>query len=256
MAERPVYHLPAGLLMRLGLDWLLARRRDFSADARACLRSGTTPVRVAGGENIPVGGACLVTFNHYSRPGFQIYWLVMALTAALRLGAGQRLGAVVTGELTMPGSWLAPVGRPFSRVLLRRMAQMYGFVSMPPMPPRQCDVDARARSVRAVLAWLDQPGAPVLLLAPEGCDQPGGRLATPPEGAGRFMALITARGLPVLPVAGWEGEGALQLRFGRPYHLAVPAGLSRDQLDRQISTLVMSEIAALLPDFLRGEFQA
>jgi hypothetical protein len=255
MAERPAYHLPAGLLMRLSLDWLLGRRRDFSADARACFRTGTSAVRVTGAENIPVGGGYLVTFNHYSRPGFGIYWLVMAITAALPIGVGERLGAVVTGELTMSGSWLGPVGRPLSRLLLKRLAQMYGFESMPPMPPRPGDVEARARSVRAVLSWLDQPGAPVLLLAPEGGDSPGGRLAMPPEGAGRFMALIAARGLPVLPVAGWEDDGALQLNFGRPYQLAVPAGLSRDQLDRQVSMMVMSQIAARLPAALRGEFQ-
>ncbi len=57
----------------------------------------------------------------------------------------------MTGELTFPGKWYAPLGRFLSRLILHRAARMYAFTSMPPMPPREKDVEARAASVRQVL---------------------------------------------------------------------------------------------------------
>jgi hypothetical protein len=95
------------------------------------------------------------------------------------------------------------------------------------------DVAARARSVREVLSFVEQKENPVLCIAPEGADMPGGKLAWPPSGAGRFMLLLSARSLPITPVGGWEDEaGALCIRFGPAFELSVPSGLSPDEKDR------------------------
>ena len=122
--------------------------------------------------------------------------------------------------------------------------------------PRAQDVAERATSVRAVLSWLDRTPEPVLLLAPEGADHPGGCLAFPPAGVGRFISLLAARGLSILPVAGWEQSGAFRLRFGPPYQLENTGanGFTRDEMDRAVSNVVMRAIAELLPVHLRGEF--
>jgi hypothetical protein len=158
----------------------------------------------------------------------------------------------MTGELTR---WYPPLGGPFSRYALPRLARVYGFTSMPPMPPRPKDVAARAKAVRKVLTYIEKTENPVLLLAPEGRDNlSGGALDWPPSSAGRFLSLITAKGLAVLPVGGWEQDGALCVRFGPGYTLSIPPGLSADEKDRAASQAVMKAIAALLPQHLRGEF--
>ncbi|HEY3313438.1 MAG TPA: hypothetical protein VGK00_17500 [Anaerolineales bacterium] len=249
------YRLPPALFLRLSLSWLVLRRRDFRTDALACLASLPRKPLVNGAGYIPAGGPCLVTFNHYYRPGFNVMWLVMALAAALPADLFERARVIMTGEFTYPGKWYAPLGRPLSRFVLERLARVYGFSTMPPMPPREKDVEQRARSVRAVLSWLEEADRPVLLLAPEGGDQSGGRLTRPPAGVGRFIDLLAARGLNILPAAGWEQDGAIHLRFGPLFRLDVPQKASRDEFDRAASSVVMGAIAELLPEGLRGDYR-
>jgi len=248
------YRIPAQVFWPLVIDWLRARPRNFRADACVCVDSLTTPISISGHENLVCGGPLLVTFNHYHRPGFSIWWLVMAITAALQLEPAARLGVVISAEWTYPGKWYAALGRWISRLVIRRLAFLYGFIPMPPMPPRAQDLAARAGAVRAVLSFLSQMPCPVLLLAPEGADQADGFLGWPPQGVGRFVSLMTAHGLRILPVAGWEQAGRLCLRFGQPYQLSLPQGLARGDLDRAASRVVMDRIAVLLPERLSGEF--
>ena len=206
---------------------------------------------VFGGENIPTSGPCLVVFNHYSRPGFHAWWIALAVASLLPKGAH----FVMTNELTFPGRWYAPFGRPVSRWVLIRAAKVYGFSSMPPMPPRAKDVSARARSVKDVLAYADRTSNPVICLAPEGGDNPGGGLAVPPSGVGRFIGHLAGRGLKISPAGIWEQDGILLIRFGPPFELAVPDELPPDERDRQGANQVMNNIALLLPRQFRGAYQ-
>jgi 1-acyl-sn-glycerol-3-phosphate acyltransferase len=207
---------------------------------------------VLGGETIPQSGPCLVTFNHYYRPGFNAWWMSLALAATIPA----EVHFVVTGELTYPGKWYAPLGRAGSRWLLKRFARIYGFTTMPPMPPRPQDVKARARSVRRVLAFARSHPRAVIGLAPEGGDQPGGLLNRTPAGAGRFILLLADLGFPLLPVGCFEDGGAFCLRFGEAYHLKIPDGLASKEKDIVAAKVVMQSIAPLLPERLRGEFTA
>lgn len=246
----PRYRYPPFAALRLAAGLLSGGRRSFRRDAQAYLAYLRPPLRLLGEGNVPERGPCLVTFNHYSRPGFSAWWLALALAATLPA----EMHFVATGELTFPGRWYGLAGRPLSRWLLRRFSKIYGFTLMPPMPPRPQDVAARARAVRVVLAYVKDNPRAILGLAPEGMDSPGGVLARPPSGAGRFILHLTDSRSRIVPVGAFEQDGALCLHFGEAYHLEVPPSRSADEVDRAAAAAVMQAIARLMPIALRGEF--
>jgi len=246
----PRYRLPALTVSSVLRDLLLGRRRDFRADALACLKRLRPPLDAAGLEHIPAGGGFVVTVNHYFRPGFRAWWIPIAVGGTLPMS----IPWVMTAELTFPGKWYGFLGRPISRRVLACGARMYGFVPMPPMPPRPRDAEARAAAVRQALALIRTEACPVLGLAPEGADMPAGRLCWPASGAGRFALLLAARGLRFLPAAVYEQDGRLCLRFGPNYVLEIPPGLTAGEKDRAAAEGIMRPMAALLPAALRGDF--
>jgi len=207
-------------------------------------------VLILGREYIPAHGPCVITFNHYHRPGFQAWWLALAVAASVE----QEMHWVVTNELTYPYKWYGFFGRPLSRWVLGRLANLYGFTSIPPMPPRPQDSEARAVAVRQVLSFIKHTDNPMLGLAPEGRDNPNGTVSMPAAGAGRFGLLLASSGLSFVPVGAFESDGKLCLRFGPEYDLRVPAGVSASEKDLQAARIIMQNIANLLPTSLRGEF--
>jgi hypothetical protein len=246
----PRYNYPPFAFIRLAPNVFFGGHRSFRHDGQLCLERLKPPLQVLGAENIPQGGPCLITFNHYYRPGFNAWWMALALAGIVPVD----IHFVMTGELTWPGKWYAPLGQAGSRWLLQRFSKIYGFTTMPPMPPREKDLAARARSVRETLNFARQHPQAVLSLAPEGGDQPGGVLNWPASGAGRFVLLLAEQGFPVLPVGAYEEAGEFCLHFGAAYRLQVPRGLGQDEKDRRTSQTVMSAIAAQLPPPLRGGF--
>jgi len=246
----PQYTYPTRLIPGLVANVLFGGQRSFRRDGLACIERLKPSLRVFGVENIPQRGPCLITFNHYYRPGFNAWWMALALAAVIPVD----IHFVMTGELTWPGKWYAPLGMAGSRWLLRRFSKIYGFTTMPPMPPREKDVAARARSVRKTLAFARQHPQAVLGLSPEGGDQPGGLLNWPVSGAGRYVLLLAEQGFPVLPVGAYEESGEFCLSFGEAYRLQFSRGLGPDGKDRCAAQTVMSAIAAQLPPHLRGDF--
>ncbi|HUH97475.1 MAG TPA: 1-acyl-sn-glycerol-3-phosphate acyltransferase [Anaerolineales bacterium] len=246
----PVYSYPTITIAGLVRDAVLLRRRLFREDACACAARLSPPLRVGGKENIPPGGRYVVTANHYYRPGFNAWWMAIAVSSVI---PGD-IHWIITGELTFPGKWYAPLGRSLSRFILKRGGCVYGFTTMPPMPPRPHDVEARAAAVRTVLDHVRQTEDPIIGLAPEGGDQAGGRLTRPAPGVGRFGLLLAAQGLRFAPVGVCEAGGELCLRFGAVYDLGVQPGLSSGEKDEQAAQMMMEHIAPLLPSRLRGEF--
>lgn len=192
----------------------------------------------------------MVTFNHYYRPGFNAWWLALAVAATVPLD----IHFVITGELTYPGRWYAPLGMSLSKIVLHRAGRVYGFTTMPPMPPRLKDVEARAESVRKALDAARREKNVILGLAPEGGDSTDGKLARPASGVGRFALLLSAAGMRFVPVGAYEEGGEFCLKFGAAYELRVPRGISADEKDRAAAQIVMENIAGLLPSHLRGEF--
>jgi hypothetical protein len=246
----PDYSYPRGLLMKVGLDALLSRRRHFRTDALACIGRLKPSLRVIGEENIPGQGACVITVNHYHREGFGAQWLALAISATVPTD----IHWVMTGEFTYPGRWYEYLGSIGSRFLLSHIANSYGFTTMPPMPPRAKDVEARAASVRKVLEYVRHAERPILGLAPEGHDPPAGILSRPASGVGRFALLLSNVGPRFIPVGAYEADGVFTIHFGEAYELSVPRGLSSDERDAQAVHIIMTNIATLLPVHLRGEF--
>ena len=200
-------------------------------------------------------------FNHYYRPGFNAWWMALALAATVPA----EIHFVMTSELTFPGKWYAPLGKSGSRWLLKRISKAYRFTTMPPMPPRPQDVERRAASVRTFLSYARAHPQAILGLAPEGGDQSGGLLNWPAAGVGRFISLLACpdylpaaegrRTLPrfdIVPVGIYEEGGSLNLNYGRAFRLTLPPGLSPDDKDRKVAGIIMSAIARQLPTRLRG----
>jgi len=246
----PIYSYPSHAFTGIIRDTILLRHRVFQEDALACISRLIPPLRVIGKENIPANGAYVIIPNHYYRPGFNAWWLALAISSV----TASNVHWIITGELTYPGKWYAPLGMFISRFILKRGARVYGFTTMPPMPPRPRDVAARAVSVRAVLDYVRQTKEPVVGFAPEGGDQIGGRLTMPASGAGRFGLLLSAQDLRFVPVGVYETDGEFYLHFGEAYELSIPSDLSLDEKDIQAARIMMEHISVLLPLNLRGEF--
>lgn len=247
----PNYTYPAPLVIKIMTCLIFGRGRSFREDARRIIANQRPGILILGRENIPTHGACVITFNHYHRPGFQAWWLALAVAASVE----QEMHWVVTNELTYPQKCYGFFGRPLSRWVLRRLAKLYAFTSMPPMPPRPQDAEARALAVRQVLYHIRHTEKPMLGLAPEGCDNPDGSVCMPATGAGRFGLLLAANGLSFVPCGIFESEGRLCLRFGPGYDLHLPAGLTAREKDLQASRIIMQHIANLVPIALRCEFE-
>ncbi len=246
----PDYSYPPRIAFGLASNLLFGGHRSFHHDGQLCIERLEPSLRVFGQENIPQSGPCLITFNHYYRPGFNAWWMALGIAALVPA----EMHWVMTGELTFPGKWYAQLGMAGSRWLLKRISHIYGHTTMPPMPPRPHDVQARARAVRKTLTFARQHPQTVLGLAPEGGDQVGGVLNQPASGAGRFILLLTEQGFPVLPVGTFEEAGEFCLRFGKAYRLRVPRGLGSNEKDRYAAQTVMSAIATQLPPQLRGDY--
>jgi hypothetical protein len=250
----PLYRYPPWATLAIAAGILAGRRRSLARDARR-LALGISSLHITGdpqsllsdsGRALGARGL-LVTFNHFSRPGFRVWWAAIAIAS------------VIPGEMhwVMSTAWTyhdwlrSHLFTPVSTWLFRRTARVYGFTSMPPMPPRAWEVSARANAVREVLTWARTEARPVIVLAPEGMDSPPGRLMVPPAGVGRFIEKLAHLNLAILPVGAYEGDGALCLQFGSPYLLQAGTSLDRHARDREVGLIVMQRIAECLPPHLR-----
>lgn len=248
----PEYSYPPGFFTALARDIFLLRKRDFHQDAQACIAGLVPPLKILGSENIPRHGPCVITVNHYHRDGFRAQWFAFAISALVPVNVHW----IMTGEFTYAGKWYELFGMIGSKFLLNRIASIYDFSTMPPMPPRKKDVKARAASVRLVLEYIRRGEEPLLGLAPEGYDPSGpeGVLSRPASGVGRFGLLLSRAGLQCIPVGVYEEDGTFQVHFGEAYELTVAHHFSSDEKDYQASQTMMEKIARLLPKRLQGEF--
>lgn len=252
-----------GIALRLVIALVGKKKLSLTEEGRRWVSRFQPPLEILGTGNIPTTGPCLVTFNHYSRPGFRAWWMSLAISSVLPVDAHW----IMTSTLTYPDFWRAHSLTPASRWLLPKIASTYNMTPMPPMPPRPQDVADRAHAVRQILLFARQRLQPVLCLAPEGGDAPGGALQMPPSGSGRFIWRLAELGLEIVPLGVYESDTQLRLHFGKAYSLLqkIHARSSMDialdkagsfstrWLDRIVAQIVMGEIAALLPEQLRGD---
>jgi hypothetical protein len=187
----------------------------------------------------------LITVNHFTAPDFQAWWFAILISAVIPA----EIHWVVTSGWTNSG-WLTG----FTHWLFPRGARLFGFTSMPAMPPNPAEAEQRAVAVRQVLRFAKISSNPIIGLAPEGGDQPGGVLGELPSGVGRFVHLLGTSCSNIIPVGVWKEAGCISIIFGKPYKLEIPTGRSAQELDRLVGNIVMSQIAKLLPERLRGQY--
>ena len=246
----PNYPTPWPLIARLVLSVFFRRKLSFHKEAQEAVRRISPPVKVLGKENVPSNGPCLLTTNHYYRPGFGAWWIALGIVAALP----KECHWMMASAWTYPNQPLGKQKEAITHWAFIRVARVMGLTSMPPMPPRPQDTVARAEAVRQVLSYVRQHPDPMVGIAPEGSDSPGGVLAMPPSGVGRFIYHMAKMGLRIVPVGAYEDSGYFCLNFGQDYELVAPANLSPDERDCYVSQVVMSGIARLIPEQLRGTF--
>jgi len=247
----PKYHISWVTWVRLVVAGLALRQRSFSKDCLEVVNSLQPPLEVRGAEHIPSRGTCLVTCNHYHRPGFAAWWITVAISSAIAThrasDADKEVHWLMTAALTLPGNPFRRIVIPATRWAFPRVAHVYGFVNMPPMPPSPDEVEARARAVMKTLRLarrLSREGG-IIAIAPEGRDAKPGELGEPPESAGEFIALLVQTGMPVLPAGVWEVDGRLRASFGPLFVPEIPS--ERALRDKVVSDQVMGAIARLLP---------
>lgn len=251
----PRYPFPWPIALRLLWAIACGKPRSFREDACACVAQLRPAPTIEGEAYIPTHGPCLITVNHYARRGFYAWWLALTISAVVPA----EIHWITTSAWVYPDRLRSLTITPVTRWLLRRIAEIYNFIPMPPMPPRETEITARAQAVRRVLAYVRRTPQAVIGLAPEGRDFQAGDghpapLGVPPPGLGRFVLLLAQAGLEIVPVGAYESQGTFCLRFGPAYRLSLPPGLSSEARDRLASGQVMKHIAAQLPPALRGAY--
>jgi hypothetical protein len=230
------------------LSAIIGQPRSFSKDACALIQRLDPPLTILGNYPSQPTQGMVVTMNHYSRPGFGAWWIALAVTAI----CPWNMHWIATSAWVYDDPLRSLFITPPSRWLLDRLTKIYGFTSMPPMPPRPQDLENRAQAVRNILRYVERTPLPVIGFAPEGADSKGGHLSPPPSGVGRFLAHLLKRGLKILPVGIYESDHGLILAIGSVLNPKIPQ--NRQDQDHQLSHVVMHAIAALLPASLRGSF--
>jgi 1-acyl-sn-glycerol-3-phosphate acyltransferase len=259
-AALPGYHHPKGLVLQVVWAVLFGQRRTLSADAARLVAHAPVPPRIEHAEFIATDQPFVVVANHYHRPGLDAWWGPILISHAVALHRLAGRGEIHWG---MASRWTYPaddwfgrrVMEPLTVALFPRLANVFGFIPMPPIPPRPEEAAARARAVRQFLALAQEPDT-LIGLVPEGRDSPDATLVAPPPGAGRFMLQLRKTGRLILPAGVAERHGTLTVVFGPPFRLEMPAGIDKETADREASTRVMVTIGRCLPPALWGEFRA
>lgn len=239
--DRPKYEFPRPPLILFAIDLLLGRRRSFVRDSRTVLAANPYPRRVEGVEHVPEVGPFVLLMNHYSRKGLQPYHCAMVVSAAVaeRRQASPEIRWAMTSEWY--GRRLGPIPIPSAlfRIVFQRVARVYGLVAMPQRTSRAMGRAAALRRLARLMA--EEP----IGLTPEAAGS--GRLVEPLEGSGLFLQSLSERGIPFVPVAAWEEDALLTVRFGPPFSLSIPKRGQREARDRLAREQVMVAIGRLLP---------
>jgi len=245
--------LVVSLLFKILFSSLTGGKRSFHQDSQQVAKRFVQPIKVLGQEYIPSSGPCLLTLNHYHRPGMQGYWLAMGVSALVPCD----IRWIMTSAWTFTGQsrGMVMIKKPVVRWFIGRIAHLYDFLGMPPVPPDPAEAQERALAVRQVIQYARQATNPVIGLAPEGGDIYNVKMGWPPPGAGRFMLYLNRLGMPVVPIGISEVDGALCYRFGPAYNLEIPPDLPAQEQDTLAIRQVMGAIAGLLPEAMWGDFQ-
>lgn len=246
----PKYPFWTSTTLAIGRALFTGETRFASHDARAMLSQLDPPLVQVGAFSKPNPSGVAIAVNHYTRPGFNAWWIALVISALYP----KEVHWTMTEAWVYPEGWKSRWITPASRWVLNRLARMYSFTPMPPMPPRPQDAVSRAQAVRYVLRYVKQTPCPVLGIAPEGSDSPDGRLTMPPHGTGRFFQLLSRQGLMLQPVGLYEQNGRLTIHIGEMKPMPNAKG-NPEAREHSMADYVMQAIAGCLPTNLRGPYQ-
>jgi len=248
------------------LPSLLFGHRSAYADCCAAYEAiGTTPL-VSGVDCIPQSGPFIAVMNHYHRPAVPSWWFAMGMLHAIgarRLGhAPHEPRLIVARHWTYDDYWHRATWGAGSMFVVGRIIRAYGYLGMEPVALGDAAGGRRARSMRlALVAARDACARGGMLgMAPEGGDGPGGVLQRPPAGAGRFLWLLAATGIPFVPFGNSLDGERVRVSVGEPFALPAlharggPPAASKALFDEWVLQETMGRIARLLPDALRGYY--
>jgi hypothetical protein len=246
------YPIPAIVAAQVFFAIFLQRRISFRCHALRLLAGLEPPPKILGFQNIPQNGPCVITVNHYSRPGFSAMWLGIGISALVPW----EVCWCMTSAWTYAGMPLQRIRSFISRTFLTAIAGVYDFISMPPISNEPHQLQEGTRAIRAIFNYARNNPQGILAFAPEGRDIPGGILGMPPPGTGKLALTLARRGFMFCPVGGYEENGVFTLAFGKSYELSLLTSQPNDMIDRKASRQMMTAIAACLPRELRGEFDS
>lgn len=265
----PIRYRFSPLLVLPRVPSLVWGRRSAYEDFTAAFNSiGTAPM-VDGAERIPERGPFIALMNHYHTPQIPSWWFAMAMCTAIgdrRAGhAPHEPRMLVATHWTYP-DWLrrATIGAA-SAIAVGRIIHAYGYLRMEPPVLGASESDRRADSMRAALeaARHARDSGDMLGIAPEGGDTPDGAMVRPPPGAGRFLLLLAATGLPFVPFGLYLNGDRIIVNTGELFALDVPRRLPgrstpipKDELDELALCEAMGRVARLVPVELRGYYAA
>lgn len=191
---------------------------------------------IIGAERIPESGPIVIAANHYQRRGLWIGWpgAVITVSVAQRRPNARPVNWLVTGGVRLWQARRRGPEIPFTAYFIRRMAHTYGMTALP-----LSGASSRAAVLREWLRCLDTGDA--IGLFPEGLAGSSAGLCRPEAGFTQLSRIFQRRGARILPVALFEEDRVLQVRFGCPFFAA-----SQDD--------TMEAIASLLPPSQRGPF--
>lgn len=228
---------------------ILGRPRSFARDARQALASWLSYKVVGTLPDLKISDhGWLITINHYTRPGFDVWWNIFVLSAYFPV----EIRWITTSALESDNPFHKVLYTPLTRWFLKRLGKVYGFFQMPAMPPRPEEHMKRAMAIRSILRSVRESEFPVIGFAPEGTDWNDGHLMRPFPGTGRFLASLANEKLVFLPVGTYEEAGNFIIKIGSPYRLKFNPSWSHQDLDATVIDEVMGRIAACRPRSMRA----
>ena len=237
----PSYLFPKKMIIEIIISLFKNEKRRITSDSVRAISGVLPPIQIIDEKNIPNEGPGLVTLNHYSRPGFSIVWAALGISAQLP----EKHLWLMTNAWTNRTRGSDQLRTGITRVLFKRLASMYGFITSPPMPPAQDELAERVLSIRKLMRFINENPQTILCIAPEGQDFEYGKIGKPPEGTGKFIFQIQKKLKQINPVGVWEENGYLILKVGEPYTL--DQSCKYKDSDMEVSNLVMNKISNLLP---------
>jgi len=247
-SDQRMLHFPMSLALRIVFSILLYEKRDFRRDAQTALAANSQRITYEGLANIPQTGPLLVIINHYSRPQVSVIWAALAISSQLP----QPPIWLMTSAWTKRQPGWDVLRTRLTTIIFARLAFIYGFITMPPMPPVVNEITDRAVSIRRLFKLVHQNPQSMICLAPEGQDSSDGTLGQPAQGTGRLVQQLAKKLKRILPVGVYDPNGCLFVRFGEVFSLT--EANQDENADEQVSDELMQAIAALLPEHLRGRY--